>query len=180
VQTAVLNVIDNDSFDGVTPSSFDLSVTNGSTLPPELVFDLATGEIDVVAGAADGIYSFDYDICDVGTTNCDTASVTITLTPPSTTLSASKSVSVFDPYGAGLYAVPGNDVIYTLSVQNIGQGVTDSDTIELIDIMPSEISFFNGDVDGASGPATTPSTPPDSFSDCNYAPPGGYVASEQE
>ena len=198
VQTAVLNVIENDSFDGVTPSGFDLSVTNGSTLPPELVFDLATGEIDVVAGAADGIYSFDYDICEVGTTNCDTASVTITLTPPSTTLSASKSVSVFDPYGAGLYAVPGNDVIYTLSVQNIGQGVTDSDTIELIDIMPSEISFFNGDVDGASGPATTPvaftdsasglsftysddvgfsaaSTPPDSFSDCNYTPPGGYV-----
>jgi len=94
--------------------------------------------------------------------------VTITLTPPSTTLSASKSVSVFDPYGAGLYAVPGNDVIYTLSVQNIGQGVTDSDTIELIDIMPSEISFFNGDVDGASGPATTPVAFTDSASGLSF------------
>jgi len=78
-QTNVLNVIDNDTFDGNLPTSFDLAVNTSTNLPPELTFDTTTGEVGVVAGTAAGVYSFDYDICEVGTTNCDTATVTITV-----------------------------------------------------------------------------------------------------
>ena len=81
-QPAVLNVVTNDTFDGVTPSAFDLALNSASTLPPELTFDLTTGDVGVAANARAGIYSFDYDICEVGTTNCDTATVTITIEPP--------------------------------------------------------------------------------------------------
>ena len=81
-QPAVLNVVTNDAFDGVTPSAFDLALNSASILPPELTFDLTTGDVGVAAAAPAGVYSFDYDICEVGTTNCDTATVTITIEPP--------------------------------------------------------------------------------------------------
>ena len=78
-QTNVLNVIDNDTFDGNLPTSFDLAINTSSSLPPELTFDTVTGDVGVVAGTVPGVYSFDYDICEAGTTNCATATVTITV-----------------------------------------------------------------------------------------------------
>ena len=78
-QPNVLNVIDNDDFDGNTPSSFDLTVSASSTLPAELTFDITTGAVGVAASTPAGVYSFDYDVCEQGTTNCDTATVTITV-----------------------------------------------------------------------------------------------------
>jgi len=71
-------------------------------LPAELTFDLATGDIGVVADAPEGVYSFDYDICEPSTTNCDTATVTITveallLLPD---INVVKSVLVYDPNNA--------------------------------------------------------------------------------
>ena len=43
--TPVLNVLDNDSFDGAAPTNFDLSLASGETLPPGLTFDTTTGEV---------------------------------------------------------------------------------------------------------------------------------------
>ena len=197
-QLAVLNVIDNDTFDGLTPSDFDLSVNTSSTLPAELTFDLATGDIGVVADAPEGVYSFDYDICEPSTTNCDTATVTITveallLLPD---INVVKSVLVYDPNNAGLYAIPGNDVIYTINVENNGAGDVDEDTLLLIDIMPSELGFYNSDIDDVSGPESDPvafidngsslsfsfgtdvgfsnsATRPATFGECNYSPTAG-------
>jgi len=104
-----------------------------SNPPAELTFDLATGDINVLANAPEGVYSFDYDICEPSTTNCDTATATITITAPAPNVSVNKSVVIFDPNAEGLYFIPGNDVVYTLSVENTGDGNVDPDTILLID-----------------------------------------------
>ncbi len=68
-------------------------------------------------------------------------------------LDAQKSVSIYDPSSAGLFAVPGNEVIYAITATNSGAGAVDVDTIFLVDALPSEVEFFNGDFDDA-GPGT--------------------------
>ena len=70
-------------------------------------------------------------------------------------LVGAKTVTVFDPLGEGLFALPGNDVTYTISVENNGASPTDEDTIFLIDELPPELIFFNGDADGR-GAGTDP------------------------
>ena len=74
---------------------------------------------------------------------------------PGGELSGSKTVTVFDPLGEGLFALPGNDVTYTINVQNTGASSTDEDSIFLIDELPPEVVFFNGDADGP-GPGVDP------------------------
>ena len=68
---------------------------------------------------------------------------------------AAKTMAVHDPGALGLYAIPGNDVVYTISVTNNGNGTSDVDTFELIDAFPGDLSFYNGDIDDA-GPETNP------------------------
>ncbi|GHB02197.1 hypothetical protein GCM10009069_26230 [Algimonas arctica] len=74
-------------------------------------------------------------------------------TDAATELTASKSVDVFDPTSADLYALPGNDVISSMTVTNIGNSAADTDSIVIIDAVPSEMTFYNGDMDDG-GPAT--------------------------
>ena len=355
--TAVLNVLDNDSIDGVSPpNEFELSVSSGSSLPADLTFDLSTGEVGVIQNTPSGTYSFDYDLCVLGNpTNCDTATVTITVSNPSggvtcpasqiattdtyhvvsatggvspertvgaplaegatatdenaaftffetitmdltgsndilvpegelielaltkrfsddaraeilmsadgvsytslgTTgtngsvygewtaniiryddfivpaggaryvqidfqigggvradgaiygtqcqdapnITASKSVSVYNPDELPIYATPGNDVIYTIAVENTGLGSTGQDSLFLVDNLPSEIAFYNDDLNGTNGPEVDPViftdngsgltfnyssdvafsdnvAAPTNFSQCDYTPlPSGY------
>ena len=111
-------------------------------------------------------------------------------------LSAQKSTAVYDPLSEGLYMVPGNDAIYTIDVTNTGDGPADNNSIELIDVMPSEIEFYNGDIDDG-GPETDPvafsqagagliftyatdvaysnaGVKPANFAACSYSPSAGY------
>ena len=121
----------------------------------------------------------------------------ITVIPGTTTLDVTKTVEVWDPGNIGLYSVPGNDFIYTFTVSNTGNAATDTDTLLLIDAMPSEIEFYNGDIDDG-GPETNPvsfsqangaaltftyatdvafansGTKPPTYGDCTYAPLAGY------
>ena len=113
-------------------------------------------------------------------------------------LEASKSVEVYDPLSLGLYAVPGNDVIYTITVSNAGPGSVDADAMFLVDKIPDEVEFYVGDIDDA-GPQSDPvaftqtasgltftygtdigysdaATPPADFAACTYTPPAGYDA----
>lgn len=66
-------------------------------------------------------------------------------------LEAEKTVKVWDPDNEGLYALPGNEAIYTITIKNIGTGDIDSGSIFLVDSLPPEIEFWNGDID-AGGP----------------------------
>ena len=107
-----------------------------------------------------------------------------------------KSVKVWDPSNSGLYAVPGNDVVYSILITNTGGTALDEDSIFLVDAMPSEVSFYNDDFDDG-GPETDPiidvnsnsgltltfgldigfsngSTPPVDLDDCDYTPAAGY------
>lgn len=112
-------------------------------------------------------------------------------------LAGDKDISIYDPSGVGLYALPGNDVIYALTISNVGDGPTDADTVVLIDVMPSEVEFYNADIDDG-GPETDPvsfaqaggaalsfnyatdvgysdaASAPASFADCTYTPIAGY------
>ena len=75
-------------------------------------------------------------------------------------LSAEKLVEMWDPTASGnVYAIPGNDVIYTISVTNNGVIGTDPDSFDLIDAMPPEIEFWNGDLE-AGGPDNRPGSDP--------------------
>tara|TARA_R100000935_G_C2841201_1_gene171143 strand:+ start:2423 stop:6214 length:3792 start_codon:yes stop_codon:yes gene_type:complete len=79
----LLNVLTNDTDDGAPVSGFDLSLATGSSLPAALTFDTVTGEVGVQAGTADGVYSFNYELCAQGSAfNCDIATVTVTVSNP--------------------------------------------------------------------------------------------------
>lgn len=107
-----------------------------------------------------------------------------------------KTTEIFDPDGLGLYAIPGNDVIYTITMTNTGTGAADSDSVIIIDSMPPEIEFYNGDIDDG-GPFIDPvigvdagtgltldyvtdvgfsdaASKPADFSECTYVPAAGY------
>lgn len=122
--------------------------------------------------------------------------LTITECPPMPELNASKTVSIYDPGAVGLYALPGNDVIYTITVTNTGPGTVDADTMFLADKIPTDTIFYNDDIDDA-GPETDPvsfqetgsgltfnyatdiaysdlAAAPADFTSCTYSPAGGY------
>ncbi|MEO0786498.1 MAG: choice-of-anchor L domain-containing protein, partial [Pseudomonadota bacterium] len=63
---------------------------------------------------------------------------------PGAQLAARKDVEVYDPASEGLFALPGVDVIYTITVSNTGGGTVDANSIELIDEMPGEVELFYG------------------------------------
>lgn len=110
--------------------------------------------------------------------------------------SANKTVAVA-PDSPTEYAIPGSDIIYTISIENTGNGAADLDSVFLVDSVPTEIEFFNGDLDG-SGPAAGPilfepgtsgltltsgdigysfdSQKPTSMAECDDTPAAGYVA----
>lgn len=69
-------------------------------------------------------------------------------------ISVTKSVVVYDPLSLGLHAVPGNEVIYTISVSNTGAVATDLNTLVIEDALPTSMAFYNGDFDDG-GPGTT-------------------------
>ena len=110
-------------------------------------------------------------------------------------LEAKKGVVLFDG-NVSPYAIPGSDVIYTIKAANNGSGPVDNDTVFLVDSLPPEVTFYNGDID-AGGPLTgvvdfdgagsgltfdeatdlgfsNLATKPTSFSACNYSPAVGY------
>lgn len=111
-------------------------------------------------------------------------------------LSANKTMTMYDSVGVGSYAIPGNDVIYEISVEHVDGQNLDQDSVFLVDSLPPEISFYNGDIDDA-GPEVHPVTftdnssglvfdynsdvgfsnataAPTNFAGCNYVPVNGY------
>ena len=84
----VINVAANDTLGGgafplpnAAGSTTDIQIAPGSSVPPELVFDPATGDVSIAPGAPDGLYQFSYEICETAArTNCAVATVEITVT----------------------------------------------------------------------------------------------------
>ncbi|MEP3450579.1 MAG: hypothetical protein ABJN60_04855 [Parasphingorhabdus sp.] len=145
-------------------------------------FDLSDADSDTAAnGAAAVPLTADFDYRDR------------TILP----LVLSKVSTIWDPLSSNPFAVPGNDVIYTIVINKpVGSGTINSGTMFVVDSLPTEISFYNGDVDDG-GPQVDPVgfsqssgsltfnyatdvafsnavLAPLSFADCTYAPAGGY------
>lgn len=59
-------------------------------------------------------------------------------------VTANKIIEIYDPLDKGLYNIPGNEVIYTLMIENNGEAETDEDSLFLVDNLPEEVVFFNG------------------------------------
>ncbi|MDJ0921756.1 MAG: GEVED domain-containing protein [Henriciella sp.] len=113
-------------------------------------------------------------------------------------LIASKSAAVYDPGGAGdVFAIPGSDVIYTLTVTNESVTPAAEDSIVLIDQLPADVEFFNGTTPEFGntviewtetnttltfdplvdlGFADTVTGPPSVFADCTATVDSGYDA----
>jgi len=139
-----------------------------------------------------GVDTFDYEITDPSNLTA-TATATVTITIETVELEAEKNVEMYDPLSEGLFAIPGNDVVYTITITNVGNIPTDNDTMFLVDQLPTEIDFFTGDFDGAGNPVLFAdnstgltfnfgtdlgfldgTTAPNSFIDCSYTPVGSY------
>lgn len=111
-------------------------------------------------------------------------------------VSATKSVEVWDPDASNLYVLPGNEVVYTITATHVSGPPVDADTMFMVDAIPTELIFYNGDFDGA-GPLTDPvkftdngsginfnyashiaysdqAAKPVTFPDCAYSPAAGY------
>lgn len=177
--------------------------TDGSNWIPAANYTRALGTLDQLADfqilAPAGGASFVRFTRNSGGTWIDALTYTDTCeSSGSPRLAAEKTQNVYDPASAGLYMLPGNDVIYTISVTNTGDGTADFDSIELIDRLPSEIEFWNGDMDDGGALTSNPvafqqsgstltfdyatdvrfgtgSTPPADFDACtNVAPDAAY------
>lgn len=148
--------------------------------------------------AASGALSFTHTPS--GTTPSDDYridDVTLYTCPPAL-LGLAKSSASWNDGVNPVFDLPGNDVTYTLRVTNTGQGQTSSDSVIVIDTLPANVTFFNGDADGG-GAETNPvyfvdassgltfsyatdvrysdaASLPASFAACSYTPAAGYDA----
>lgn len=80
--TGVLNVLSDDRLNGVavTTGTVSIAVAAGSSVPPGLTFDPATGAVSVKPGTPAGTYHFYYTICEkLNPTNCATATASVTV-----------------------------------------------------------------------------------------------------
>lgn len=75
---------------------------------------------------------------------------------PVPNLTVAKSSSVFSDgvSGSNPKAIPGADVIYSLTVTNDNSSPVDLNQTILADLLPPGVTFYNGDIDNA-GPLTT-------------------------
>ncbi len=92
----VINAFTGDSVGGINASSANASLSAITAVPAGLLFNSSTGAVNVVAGTAAGTYTFNYKICDISNaTNCNTASISVTVTaaPIVATVDAPASVN---------------------------------------------------------------------------------------
>ena len=83
-QQDVLAVLANDTLSGTMPPSTALNITAVGSIPSGIDFNTTTGLVSVLPNTPAGTHTFDYQICEkANPTNCDTATVSITVvTPP--------------------------------------------------------------------------------------------------
>ena len=150
--------------------------------------DVQAGGVTNIATA--GIGTGTQNFPDRLPSNEDTVTVPYLAVP---SLDAEKNVTMWDPDGLGLHALPGNNVIYTITVSNISDNAIDANSIFFVNALPGEVEFYNDDIDdtgpetdpvsfsqtGGAGLALDPATDvayftPNNLLDCDYVPSSGY------
>ncbi|MBF4518414.1 gliding motility-associated C-terminal domain-containing protein [Flavobacterium sp. ANB] len=85
--TNVLNVLPNDTIEGVVVTASDVIIT--TVTPNEFLQLNPDGSVDVLSNAPVGTLTLVYQICEADqTSNCDTATVTVTIEAPVMTVTA--------------------------------------------------------------------------------------------
>ena len=94
----------------------------------------------------------------------------LTMCPPQTAeLTATKTVEMYDPSGTGggsLYAIPGNEILYTISVENSATATASASDIKINDVLPDNLRFVSASVSGFSGGSFTTPALPSANTDC--------------
>ena len=114
----------------------------------------------------------------------------------SVNISAQKTIELWTSDDTYEYALPGNNVIYTLTATHESGPALDAESMFLVDVIPTELTFYNGDIDD-DGPELNPvkfaetnsgltwdyatdvgysdsSIKPTDMSECLYSPVSGY------
>ncbi|WP_310299743.1 gliding motility-associated C-terminal domain-containing protein [Flavobacterium aquidurense] len=104
--TNVLNVLPNDTIEGVVVTPSDVIIT--TVTPNEFLQLNPDGSVDVLPNAPAGTLTMIYQICEADeTSNCDTATVTITIEAPVMTVTATPICINDVPY-VDYVVTPGN------------------------------------------------------------------------
>ena len=154
--TNVINVLDNDTLNGgaATVSNVTLAVATTSSVPAGLTFDITDGSVDVAAGTAAGVYTFDYTICEViNPTNCDTATATVNVVAP--------AITADDDSVTGLSGVAGSaDVLDVLAGDTLNGVQTDITEVSISIVTPASGSGNVPFIDLTTGQVQVPANTP--------------------
>jgi uncharacterized repeat protein (TIGR01451 family) len=69
---------------------------------------------------------------------------------PVPTLAVTKTSAPYDTTGSTRFAIPGADMVYSLTVTNSGGSRVDLNSLVLKDVLPANVSFYNGDFNSSS------------------------------
>jgi len=83
-------------------------------------------------------------------------------------LRVTKVSQIWTPSAFTKFSLPGNEVVYQITVANRGLANPDANSVLVVDVLPSSLSFWNGDID-AGGADTNPMITPVGFSQANGA-----------
>ena len=76
---AISNVLVNDTLNGVTPTTANVTITPSAPFNPNVIIN-SNGEVDVPPGTPAGVYTAGYRICEiVNPTNCSSTTVHVTV-----------------------------------------------------------------------------------------------------
>ncbi|MBF4467676.1 gliding motility-associated C-terminal domain-containing protein, partial [Flavobacterium sp. LC2016-12] len=102
----VLNVLPNDTIEGVVVTASDVIIT--TVTPNEFLQLNPDGSVDILPNAPVGTLTMVYQICEADqTSNCDTATVTVTIEAPVMTVTAT-AICVNDVPYVDYVVIPGN------------------------------------------------------------------------
>lgn len=83
-------------------------------------------------------------------------------------LQVTKVSQIWTPSAFTKFSLPGNEVVYQITVANRGLANPDANSVLVVDVLPARLSFWNGDID-AGGADTNPAIAPVGFSQTNGA-----------
>jgi uncharacterized repeat protein (TIGR01451 family) len=115
----VINAFTGDTVNGLpaTAANSVLTVATGSTVPPMLIFDPATGDLSVKPATPAGAYAFDYQICEkLNPANCKIATLSVSVTAAAIAASADTPPAINGSSGGLTAAVIANDTLNGLPI----------------------------------------------------------------
>ncbi|MGK4567264.1 beta strand repeat-containing protein [Flavobacterium sp. 3HN19-14] len=123
--TNAFNVLSNDTINGVAVLASQVNISLTSVLPTGISFSTATGVVGVAPGTPAGVYTFTYSICEVSNpTNCDPATVTITV-------QAANTIIANNDTPAPVNGATGGTAV----------NVLDNDTLNGVAVTPSQVTI---------------------------------------